>query len=279
MNTPTSKAPLVSVVISTYNRADKIKETVRTVLDQTFQNFEIIIVDDASTDNTPAVLKKLSEEDTRISYYVLQENSGGAATPKNKAIEKSKGTYIATLDSDDLWYPNKLEMQIELLEKNPDVLIAGCAFKNIRDGGSENQLIPNTNHRKKILIKDYMGPGSCMLYRRELFDKTGPFDPHFKNYQDWDMRIRASLFSDFLFVNEPLLDYIVDEQSISNRSRVKTDYYLREITKKHLSVLLKNPLELCIHFFYLIVRHILTTLRLNHAWLYMRNKILKNRTF
>jgi len=271
--------PIVSVIISTHNRENKIGATIESVLNQTYQNFEIIIVDDASTDDTVSLLEEMTQKDPRISFYVLEKNSGGAAAPKNKALEHARGKYIATLDSDDLWYPEKLEKQLELFKKYPDVEVVGCAFKNMRDGGDEIQFIPEVNHRNAILVKDYMGPGSCMIYKKSLLEKTGGFDPEFKNFQDWDMRIRIQKYSDFAFVNEPLLDYVVDAKSISNRSRFKTDYYLRKITKKHISVLVQNPKEFGLHFFYLIIRHLLTLLRLNYVWLFVRNKVLKNKVF
>jgi len=271
---------LVSVLIPTWNRADLLPRTVQSVLNQTEQDFEIIIIDDASDDMTSDVVRGLQKKDSRISYERLSENSGGAATPKNKGIKKATGEFIAVLDADDIWHPEKLERQLKLFTKTPSLSAVGCAYNNIRDGGNEVQHIPEVDHNKAILIKDYMGPGSCIMYKKSLFETVGLFDPRFKNYQDWDMRIRIALADKFFgFINEPLLDYIVDEKSISNRSRSYTNRYLRMMYKKHWREIYKNKPVFIKHILYLSVRHLLTFLKLSNVWMYLRNSVFKNKTF
>lgn len=114
------KENLVSVIIPTYNRSDLIKETINSVLNQTHKNFELIIVDDGSTDNTKTVIE--SFKDNRIKY-ILQKHIGLPATGRNNGINIAKGDYIALLDSDDQWLPKKSEKQSEFMEKNPDILL------------------------------------------------------------------------------------------------------------------------------------------------------------
>ena len=109
--------PLVSIVTPVYNGEKTIGKTIESVLNQTFNDFEMIIVDDVSTDNTKKVVDKYIKNDKRIKYYVLPEK-GGASAARNLAIDKAKGRYIAFLDGDDLWYPAKLEKQIKFMQDN-----------------------------------------------------------------------------------------------------------------------------------------------------------------
>lgn len=108
---------LVSIITPTYNCGKYIEETIKSAQSQTYPNWEMIIVDDCSTDDTEEVVKKYSECDERIKYHKLEKNSG-AAVARTVAMDLARGTYMAFLDSDDLWYPNKLESQITYMKEN-----------------------------------------------------------------------------------------------------------------------------------------------------------------
>ncbi len=120
-----NKSPKTSVVIPTYNRAKLLPHSIESVLSQTFQDFELIIVDDGSIDKTEKVVKKFQKKDKRIFYY-FQENKGPATT-RNVGIKKAKGEYIAFLDSDDMWLSKKLEKQIRIFENSNNNEL-GCVF-------------------------------------------------------------------------------------------------------------------------------------------------------
>ena len=107
--------PKVSVIIPTYNRANLLARAIKSVLNQTFQDFELIVVDDGSTDNTRKVVEEFQKKDSRIKY-IFQENSGGPAKPINTGIKNSKGEYITILEDDDEFLPQKLQKQVELFE-------------------------------------------------------------------------------------------------------------------------------------------------------------------
>lgn len=264
-------SPLVSVIIPCYNCKRTVIEAVHSVLNQSLQDFEIILVDDASTDDTPAILKELAASDSRVTVYTLEKNSGGAAAPKNLGIEKSQGTYIATLDADDTWHVDKLQKQIDLFRDNPELDYVGCGYYVIKAGSTlaepASVLIPDANHQTAILVKDYMGPGSCMLYKKSIFDEVGLFDPVFQNNQDWDMRIRlANAGMQVAFIDKPLVNYLIHSNNVSGRSHATILLYLRKITAKHFKTLLKHPKELTLHMFYLAVRHILYGTGLATLW-------------
>lgn len=129
--------PLVSVVIPTYNRAEFLPRAVESVLRQTVDDFELIVVDDASTDDTEAVVERF--DDPRVEYVRHGTNRGGSAA-RNTGIERSSGEYIAFLDSDDEWYPRKLERQVEELRSRSDEWVATyCGFER-RHHSSTNRI-------------------------------------------------------------------------------------------------------------------------------------------
>lgn len=125
---------LVSIVTPVYNCEDYIGETIESVLAQTYTNWEMLLVDDCSPDNSEAIIKEYQENDQRIKYIKLPEN-GGAAVARNRALAEAKGRYIAYLDADDLWLPEKLERQLAFLEANKCVFSC-CDYEKIEAGGS-----------------------------------------------------------------------------------------------------------------------------------------------
>ena len=238
--------PKVSVIIPTYNRADLLPRAIKSVLNQTFKDFELIIVDDGSTDNTKEVVKGFQKEDGRI-RYIWQENSGGAAKPKNKGIKNSKGDYIAILDSDDEWLPEKLQKQLELFKNssNPQIGFVSChaLIINEKNGKKLEYRIPRyKNVLKNILTHDYMGSGSGMIYKKTVFDDIGLFDEKLKTGQDWEMRIKLARKYDFDFVDEPLFKYYIHSENISGLSDIKIrERDLEYIFQKYKKYYEQNP--------------------------------------
>ena len=213
--------PKVSVIIPTYNRGNYLYSAIKSVLDQTFEDFESIVVDDASTDNTGQVVKKF--DDKRIRYIRHKENKGGSAA-RNTGIKSSKGKFIAFLDDDDLWMPSKLEKQLDLINKNPEIgavytgayrinksqKIIWCKFPSLR-----GNIFPD------ILKKNYVGSCSSVLVRKECFNRIGLFDENLSAGQDWDMWIRLTKHYQIDYVNEPLVLYRVHEKRISTNPCAK----------------------------------------------------------
>lgn len=197
----------VTVVIPTYNRAALLKSSVQSVLNQSYQDFEIIIVDDASTDNTREMVGTF--KDTRIRYLRHEKNRGEAAA-RNTGIGQATGKYIASQDSDDEWLPGKLEKQVMLLESSPrDVGLAYTGFWRA-EGDTETYLPPHRIGRKEghiqreLLRGNFVGTPTTVV-KRECFEKMGGFDERLRHLVDWEMWIRISELYRFVCVNEPLV--------------------------------------------------------------------------
>ncbi len=182
--------PLVSVIIPVYNRLNFLKEAVESVLRQTYKNYELIIVDDGSTDDTPLI----KEIFPPIKYIRHPENKGVAAA-RNTGIKNSHGELLAFLDSDDLWLPEKLEKQVEFMNQNPDLLISQTEEIWIRNGKRVN---PRKKHKKEggnIFFRSLelclISP-SAVILKRELLKEVGLFDEDLKAAEDYDLWLRIT---------------------------------------------------------------------------------------
>lgn len=208
--------PKVSVIISTYNRAEYLKKAIASVLAQTFKDFELLIVDDCSSDNTSQLVE--NSTDTRIRYIRNNSNKGIAAV-RNIGVNNSIGTYIAFLDDDDEWLPDKLEMQVRMLEPSSPKLGAiytGVASINTANNKVVKITIPQYrgNILKRILLQNFITTSSIVL-KKACFEKIGLFDEKITYAEDFDMWIRISKEFEFDYVEEPLVKHRIHENSIS----------------------------------------------------------------
>lgn len=194
-----TNAPLVSVVIPVFNRADLIKNTLNSVRSQTYRPIEVIVVDDGSSDNTVAVVGKWSEknnEDSLLVRCVVQENQG-ANTARNRGVAESTGVFIAFLDSDDRWLPDKVQKQLAVLQENEETGGVYCGLQSVNLASGDIQTVMARKYLTgdllaKMLIQDVSNPTSCWMVRRSCFDKVGVFDASLPARQDWDMWIRLA---------------------------------------------------------------------------------------
>lgn len=216
----------VSVIIPTYNRAHVISRAIRSVLNQTFQNWELIIVDDGSNDNTEEVVRSFS--DPRILYIHHQSNRGASAA-RNTGIQLARGRYIAFLDSDDEWLPEKLEKQLRVLEssdKDVGAVYTGAIFIDEESG---RQRIKRPQAKGRILMEELaynpIGSASRVMIKRECFAKCGSFDEDFPPLEDWDMWIRLAERYTIDYVDEALVKYFEHSGSLSSEpSRLIAGY-------------------------------------------------------
>ena len=178
--------PLVSVVIPAYNAEKYIAETVGYVKAQTVQNFEIIIIDDCSTDKTFEIIQKLASEDNRITAIKCEKNMG-VARVRNKGLSMAKGKYVALLDADDIWYEDKLERQIKLAEEtNADLVYCSYALVDEnRNKTCDDFIVPETTDFEKTLIKSVISC-STALFTAELCKKYAfPLNLYHEDFALW----------------------------------------------------------------------------------------------
>lgn len=212
--------PLISVIIPTYNRADLIEQSIVSINQQTFRNFEIIVVDDGSSDNGEEVVARLGVP--HLTFIKHQQNRGANAA-RNTGIQAARGKYIAFQDSDDTWSPNKLEKQYSALEKY-GTEICFCAFN--RTNGSTTIRIPKPGYHIRpgaqnlhsALLRGSFISCQTLLVKRELLVSVGLFDDTIPRLQDWELCLRLSQYYSFLYLDEALVKVEIRDDSISRQS-------------------------------------------------------------
>lgn len=195
--------PLVSVIIPTYNRGWILPEAIDSVLVQEFTNFELIVVDDGSTDNTASILDRYGKD-----IHVIRQTNQGVSAARNSGIRHAKGELISFLDSDDLWLPRKLLRQTAFFEAAPHVLICQTEEIWVRNGCRVN---PKNRHQKpsgdifsRSLHLCLVSPSAVMM-RRTLFDDIGLFDEQYPACEDYDLWLRISSRHPVSLIDEPLI--------------------------------------------------------------------------
>ena len=220
------KNPTVSVIIPTYNRANLIEKAIKSVLSQTYQDFEIIIVvDDGSTDNTEEIMKGF--KDKRVKYIKEYKENRGISVARNTGIKMAKGKYIALLDSDDEWLPEKLDKQIKVFKSEfPEV---GVVYSNAlyidESGKNMNRKLRNSKKAEGYIYEDLLGKScvgspSSFLIKKECFNRVGLFDDLLSGQEDWDMWIRIAKYYRFALIKIPLVKYRLHFNQISKNLRV-----------------------------------------------------------
>ncbi len=240
----TNFKPLVSVIIPTFNYGRYLSRAIESVLAQTYTNIEIIVVDDGSTDDTKEIVHKYN--DPMISY-IRHEHNYGLSIARNSGIKIAKGDYLAFLDSDDFWLPEKLHLQMEIFRDSPASLgLVYTAADVFDECTGKISKMPAPSYRGQVLssllFENRLGGGSSsVLIKRVCFDSVGVFDPSLMVYEDWDMWLRISE-GGFLFdyLDKSLVTLTVHPFSLSKRQAVMAE--TRGVfLDKHLNLYLNHP--------------------------------------
>ncbi len=218
--------PVISVVIPAYNAECTILETLQSVQKQTFSGFEIIVINDGSTDRTLEVINTV--QDPRI--YVFSYSNGGLPVARNRGISQAKGEFITFLDADDLWTPDKLELQLAALQQNSE---AGLAYSwtLIMDEKGENfypgkSVSFEGNVYSELLISNFIASGSNAMLRREAIASVGEFDAELRSCEDWDYWLRVAPSWHFVVVPKPQILYRQSSGAMSSKTDVMEKYHL-----------------------------------------------------
>ena len=214
--------PETSIVVTCYNYGRYLKGCLESILGQTYTDWEIIVIDDGSTDNTPEVMEGFTGH-AGIRY--IRQPNGGQARAKNKGIETARGRFIAFLDADDLWEKDKLEKQMPLFsDESVGVVFSRSRFigANGEDLGlpeTRRHLAPRRGKVTEFLYIDNFIPFSSAVVRRECLDRCGRFDETLKMGIDWDLWLRISVGYTFDYVDAPLLIYRVGHSGQMSHNR------------------------------------------------------------
>lgn len=209
---------LVSIIMPSYNTADYLRDSIQSVIDQTYKNWELLIIDDCSSDGTDIVVN--SFHDKRIHYFKNNRNSG-AAVSRNRALREANGKWIAFLDSDDLWFPEKLEKQITFMESN-HIYFSYTMYEEMNsEGVSNGNIVSGPKHITKIGMFNYCWPGCLtVMYDREYVGDVQIAD--IKKNNDYAMWLIISRKTDCYLLGEVLAKYRRGRDGSISTHAVKT---------------------------------------------------------
>lgn len=233
-----SSNSLVSIILPTYNREKYISKAINSIIEQEYTNWELLVIDDGSTDNTERIIKSFKDE--RIKYF-YQENSGKPSVARNKGIENSAGEFIAFIDSDDLWTTDKLENQMSWLlneDLDIDMIFSNAQIMTINNNrrGLWSNLINEYGYitRLELLGKNHI-PLPSVVIKKNCLNLVGKFNEsdHLVIGEDYDLWLRISDKHKIYFINKPLIIVYKHSANTSTSSPTKNQLYLAsEITKR-----------------------------------------------
>ena len=212
--------PTISVIIPAYNAERTIQETIESVQKQTFTDFEIVIVDDGSTDRTFDIIQKIADPRIRCFSY----ENGGVAAARNRGISNAKGEFISFIDADDMWTPDKLKLQLAALQNNSEAGVAYSWTCYFSDSPQKDLILGNSVHfcgdvYARLLVNNFLANGSNPLICRKVIESVGEFDPACTCCEDWDfyLRLAASCF----FTVVPKHQILYRQSSNSGSSQIE----------------------------------------------------------
>jgi glycosyltransferase involved in cell wall biosynthesis len=227
--------PTVSIIVPCYEQARFLDGSLQSVLDQTYQNWECIIVNDGSTDHTAAIAKSWVEKDDRFSY-VYKEN-GGLSSARNKGVELSSGDYILPFDSDDKLHLDFLQKAMDVLSENQNIEVLSTRVQHF--GVKDNVLeLPEYSYEQLLIRNCFI---ACSIFKKSTFDRVGGYDENLKSFEDWEFWIRALKDGGHHYeINEVLYYYRKHKSdSLSNRFRKDKEFYesiYDYVYKKHIDL-------------------------------------------
>jgi glycosyltransferase involved in cell wall biosynthesis len=253
--------PRVSVIIPAFNASRFISQAIESVLDQTFTDRELIVVDDGSTDDTASLAMKYGEK----LRYIYQKNQG-LSSARNTGIVKAEGEYIGFLDADDYWDREKLRHQVALLDSLPDTGVVYTALKVVDKDNHEIEergcLVRGRIFFSLLTENCVVGSCSSALIRRECFEKAGTFDEMLSASEDWDLWLRIAPYYLFDFVDLPLTFYRIHEGNMHKdlvlmESNVfhaidklfKREALNQEVVRRQGEILAKHALDFALNYF------------------------------
>lgn len=230
--------PKISVVIPCFNGAEFLSRSINCVLSQTFQDWELIFIDDGSTDNSLDIARTYNDQRIKI----IHQDNNGVSYARNEGLKIAQGKYVAFLDSDDEWNNGFMEKMLSALESNPDAVLAYCGWKNVGLAGKRsNPFIPpsyETSDKISILFTSCRWPIHAALVRMEAVQVGGCFDNRYKNAEDYALWLRIAINGKIMLVPEVLASYHFHEggQASNNKASAALQFW-----RAQLEFLSQNP--------------------------------------
>jgi glycosyltransferase involved in cell wall biosynthesis len=217
----------VSVVIPVFNAARHLDATLASVFAQTFTNLEIVAVDDGSADRSLEILARHGDR-----VRLVQQANAGSAVARNRGVEEARGTWIAFLDADDLWSPDKVQRQLDECRELPWSYTDSVFLGGVNDGRRDSELSGKPRgHVLEALVRGNFISTSTVMIRREVFLASGGFDASLRSIQDWECWIRIAAAHPIGYVDAPLMKYRVHSTSTSRKTRVTLPNHLAVIDR------------------------------------------------
>lgn len=220
MTNTSNNQELISVIIPTRNRSSQLIKAIDSALSQTWANIEIIVVDDASDDETSNIIP------TKYSdiKYIRNTSPQGGSFARNIGIKNSNGIYIAFLDDDDTWLPEKLELQVSQFKSRDDVSLVTCSYYEINLSKKRYVRVREVNHLQDLLCQNSLGGASMYLTKKDFLLKVGCFDSSLSSGQDWDILIKMWSIGKIVSCSEPLVNYLNNPHSIRITNSIYASY-------------------------------------------------------
>jgi len=231
-----TKKPLVSVVMPVYNAEPYLKEAIDSILEQTYENFELLAINDGSKDNSGKIIDNYAKNDPRVKA-VHQENTG-IVTVLNRGIEMAKGEFIARMDSDDVSFPRRFEQQLAVFAKDPNVVLVAGGFEVIDEDGEflYREVLPahDRDLKRRMLLRNPLAHGSVM-FRKSVIDAVGPYTDEFGPTEDFELWSRIGTAGKFVALEATIFRWRVNSAGItSNNNQLQL-----KIMKRHTGELWK----------------------------------------
>jgi glycosyltransferase involved in cell wall biosynthesis len=224
-----AKAPTVSVVMPAYNTAKYLKNAIESVLQQTFADFEFIIVDDCSTDGTGAIADEYAKGDSRV-VVLHNEKNIGVTRSRNRGLDAAKGEFIAKMDADDMSYPQRFEKQVAYLRSNPNICMVSTSYERIDETGAViGPIVLNFGKdelRKMMIAENYVCHGTVM-YRREPVMRLGKYREKILISEDYDLWLRMIEKYEIAQIPDILYKFRISEGSLSSKHASEMTEYNR----------------------------------------------------
>lgn len=227
---------LVSIVLPVFNGADHLSESIESVLKQTWQDWELIIVDDCSTDNTPEIIENFAKTDPRIRLLRNERNLKLPMT-LNAGFAVAKGDFFTWTSDDNMYRPNAIERMVSALQENSNIDFVYADLTSINGAGD---IISENAQPEPSEIRFYNMMGACFMYRKILASKVGEYDPATFLAEDYDYWLRCYKYTDFLHIHENLYLYRWHDKSLSITKRKDVAYQTQYVLDKHFDLIMSK---------------------------------------